>query len=152
MKNSERLQLLSDEYRMLQGFYEDIDHRCLMIKNWGITVGLAALGAGLIYTGWLYLAAFLSAVMFWYLEAYWRGLGYFFAQRIRQIEVALQTDAWEEMAPLQVYSVWEAEFKKVGNQKFRYLFRDITILPHAAIALTGLGLFVLALYGINLLG
>lgn len=150
MDKEHRLQLLKDEYVMLQGFYEDIDRRCLMIKNWDVTVGLAALGAGALYSGLFFLGAFLAAIMFWYLETYWRGLGYFFARRIKQIEAGLSDKGWEKMAPLQTYHTWEQEYDKVGSQKFRYLFREITLLPHVAIAITGLVMFLLWLYGITI--
>ena len=35
---------------MLQYFYEDIDSKGLTVKSWAITVALAAIGTGLLYS------------------------------------------------------------------------------------------------------
>jgi len=48
MDVNKRVDLLKDEYVMLQNFYEDIDAKGLNIKNWSISVALASIGAGLI--------------------------------------------------------------------------------------------------------
>ena len=86
MDAKQRTDLLKDEYVMLQGFYQDIDEKGLNIKNWSITVALAAIGAGFFYHRNIFLLSFVTAVMFWVLEAYWRGLSYFFVVRIRDID------------------------------------------------------------------
>ena len=78
---------LKDEYIMLQTLYGDMDQKGLTIKNWAITVTLAIIGASFVIADrnllWLAMAA---SIIFWYLEAYWRGLSHFFAVRIREIE------------------------------------------------------------------
>ena len=86
MRSEDRVTLLKDEYIMLQQFYEDVDRRCLTIKGWGVTVATATIGAGLLYSRHLFLGAFAAALLFWYLEAFWRGLTFFFAQRIKKLE------------------------------------------------------------------
>lgn len=133
--------MLKDEYVMLQQFYEDIDEKGLNIKNWSITVALATIGAGLVYHKNILLLTCGAAIMFWILEAYWRGLSYFFVVRIRDIEKAFAEGKVEEQTPLQVYSTWEDAYQKRGDQTIRYMRKFSSILPHAAIALISLLLY-----------
>jgi hypothetical protein len=133
---------LKDEYIMLQTLYGDMDAKGLTIKNWAITVALAIIGASFVMENrnLLWLAAAASLV-FWYLEAYWRGLSHFFAVRIQEIEAALRNDTWENEIPLQVYSSWSKEYGRKKDQTFRYMFKRASFLPHAIIPV-----FVLVLY------
>jgi len=145
MEIKQRADLLKDEYIMLQQFYEDIDNKGLTIKSWAITVALAAIGAGIVEKNELILWAGLAAsVMFWYLEAHWRGLSYFFSARIQNIEQIFQNGTMESGIPLQVYATWEAEYRKVGDRTFRYMFKPFTIFPHLVIA--GVIVLLLILY------
>lgn len=127
---------LKDEYIMLQTLYEDMDSKALTIKNWAITVALAIVGASILrdQKNLLWLAAGTSLV-FWYLEAYWRGLSHFFAVRIQEIEAAIQNGTWEKELPLQVYSSWSKEYEKSKDQTLRYMRKRASLLPHAAIPL-----------------
>lgn len=126
--------LLKDEYIMLQTLFEDMDGKGLTIKNWAITVALAIIGTSFLNDKknllWL---AFAASFVFWYLEAYWRGLSHFFAVRIQDIETAIQKGTWEKELPLQVYSTWSREFEKTKDQTFRYMFKRASFLPHAVI-------------------
>lgn len=134
--------LLKDEYIMLQKMYEDMDSKGLTIKNWSITVALAIIGTSILNDEknllWLALAA---SLVFWYLEAYWRGLSHFFAVRIQNIEAAIQNGTWEKELPLQVYSTWSKEYEKTKDQTFRYMFKRASFLPHALIPI-----FILIIY------
>lgn len=134
--------LLKDEYIMLQTLYEDMDSKGLTIKNWAITVALAIIGTSFLNDKknllWL---AFGASFVFWYLEAYWRGLSHFFAVRIQKIETAIQSGSWEEELPLQVYSTWSKEYDQVHDQTFAYMFKRASLLPHAVIPI-----FIAALY------
>ena len=134
--------LLKDEYIMLQTLYEDMDSKGLTIKNWAITVALAIIGTSFLNDKknllWL---AFGASFVFWYLEAYWRGLSHFFAVRIQEIEMAIQSGNWEKELPLQVYSTWSKEYDKVHDQTFAYMFKRASFLPHAVIPI-----FIAALY------
>ncbi len=149
MKPEDRITLLKDEYIMLQQFYEDVDRRCLTIKGWGVTVATATIGAGLFFSRHLFVGALASALLFWYLESFWRGLTFFFAQRIKEIEVAFRSDAWESMAPLQVYTTWTKNWNKHGNQAWRYLLRGSCRMPHLFTAGVSATLYVLYLFGID---
>jgi hypothetical protein len=142
MNEDKRADLLKDEYLMLQKQYGDMDGKGLTIKNWAITVALTIIGASFVYHNknllWLGMAA---ALIFWYLEGYWRGLSHFFVVRIRRIETVLQSDAWKRETPLQVYSAWDEEYKKVKDQTLRAMFKRASLLPHVFIPV-----FILILY------
>lgn len=133
--------LLKDEYVMLQHFYEDIDGKGLNIKNWSITVALASIGTGVVYEKNVLLIACFAAFMFWVLEAYWRGLSYFFVVRIKNIEKAFAEGRAETEIPLQVYSTWADAFKTNKDQTIRYMFKFSSMLPHMAIILISLVLY-----------
>ena len=141
MDAKQRTDLLQAEYVMLQGFYQDIDEKGLNIKNWSITVALASIGAGFFYHRNFFLLSSLTALMFWVLEAYWRGLSYFFVVRIKDIERAFEDNRQNKEIPLQVYSTWERAFEKNGGQTWRYMFKFSSLLPHTAIALVNILLY-----------
>lgn len=143
-----RLEFIKDEYIMLQGFYEDIDERCITIKGWSITVGLAALGAGFAYNNTLFLGAALSGLLFWYLEGYYRGLSYYFSERIQEIEAHIRKKAWDELVPLQVYYKWGKVFEEKGSQTWRYMRKRPNTLPHLVLVGAGVLLYALALLGV----
>lgn len=149
MDSDKRAEFLKDEYVMLQQFYEDIDTKGLTIKNWAVTVGLATIGAGFLYNNdWLFLIAAITAVVFWYLEAYWRGLSHFFAVRIMEIEGIFASGKFDKTIPLQVYSKWDEEFKKSGDQTMNYMRKFAPSMPQAYIAAISLTIFVFRLYGL----
>ena len=134
MDDDKRAELLKDEYIMLQQFYEEIDSKGLTIKGWSITVALATIGTGILYRREILLVGCLSALVFWYLEAHWRGLSHFFSTRIKNIETAFQSDEWKKEAPLQVYATWGNEYKRTKDQTLRYMFKQSSFLPHTVIA------------------
>lgn len=143
MNAEKRIDLLKDEYIMLQHFYEDIDGKGLTIKGWAITVALAAIGTGLLARKEVFLIGFFAALVFWYLEGHWRGLSHFFSTRIREIERVFQNGKWNEEVPLQVYSTWSKEYKKSKDQTLRYMFKQSSLLPHMVIAIVNLVLYFL---------
>ncbi len=143
MNPEQRAEFLKDEYVMLQQFYEDIDERGLTIKSWAITVALAAIGTGIVYRKEVLLVGFFTSLVFWYLEAHWRGLSHFFSTRIKNIESAFQTARVEDEVPLQVYSTWEKEYQKSKDQTLKYMFKTTAILPHSLIAVICLLLYFL---------
>ena len=141
MEKTYDLGLLKDEYVMLQHFYEDMDGKGLNIKNWSITVALASIGAGVVYERNVLLIACAAAFMFWVLEAYWRGLSYFFVVRIKNIETAFAEGRAATEVPLQVYSTWAEAYKTKKDQTIRYMFKFSSMLPHVLIILISLVLY-----------
>ncbi len=142
MNIEQRAEFLKDEYIMLQQFYEDIDEKGLTIKSWAITVALAAIGTGIVYRKEVLLTGFFASPVFWYLEAYWRGMSHFFSVRIKSIESAFQTKKWKEETPLQVYTTWDEEYLRSKDQTFRYMFKRTSMLPHILIAAVSLLLYL----------
>jgi hypothetical protein len=148
MNKDKRVELLKDEYIMLQQFYEDIDGKGLNIKNWAITVALATIGAGIVYhMNMLFLVAFVAAIVFWFLEAYWRGLSHFFGVRIKEIESIFRKGKFDREVPLQVYSKWGDEYTRKGDQTLKYMLKVSSAIPHVLIAVISLVLYLLGLYG-----
>jgi hypothetical protein len=141
MNDDKRADLLKDEYIMLQHFYEEIDSKGLTIKGWSITVALATIGTGVLYRREILLVGFLSALVFWYLEAHWRGLSHFFSTRIKNIETAFRDDTWKQEVPLQVYETWGKEYRSTKDQTLRYMFKQSSLLPHTVIAVVCLLIF-----------
>jgi hypothetical protein len=149
MDKNKRAEILKDEYVMLQQFYEDIDGKGLTIKNWSITVALATIGAGLLYkNGLLFLFAFFAAIVFWGLEAHWRGLSHFFAVRIQEIEAIFKDGKSDKAIPLQAYSKWSEEYDRVKDQTLEYMKKMKVAVPHVLIAGISLILFVVSVYGL----
>ena len=144
MDANKKADLLKDEYIMLQTMYEEIDGKGLTIKNWAITVAFAIIGTSLLNDKknllWLALAA---SFIFWYLEAYWRGLSHFISVRIQQIETAMRTGTWEKEIPLQLYSSWTKEYDRKGDQTLRYMIKPASLLPHAVLPIVILALYLL---------
>jgi hypothetical protein len=91
------------------------------------------------------LVGFGAALVFWYLEAYWRGLSHFFSARIKNIELAFRTDKWKKEVPLQVYSTWAAEYQKSKDQTLKYMFKRTSALPHILIAVVHVLLYYILL-------
>jgi len=139
-----RIDVLKSEYLMLQEAYQDIDHRCFTIKGWSITVAAGAVGAGLINDQEMLLwLGFASSLVFWILEAHWRGLTHFYKTRIVQIETSFVDGRCLKLTPLQMYSEWGKEFKIAGSQTWNYIRKSFTFLPHIIIAAASLLLAIL---------
>ncbi len=145
MNSESRISLIKDEYIMLQGFYEDIDERCITIKGWSITAGLAAIGAGFVYSELLFLAAVFTSFLFWYLEGYWRGLSFFFSRRILEIEAGIREGDLDGLTPLHVYNSWQRNFEKHGGQTWRYMRKEPSRMPHLFLMVAGIALYALRL-------
>jgi hypothetical protein len=77
------IELLKDEYLLLQKFYEDFDGRIVTIKGWSATIGLTAIGTGFYQSPYLWLFGAISGVVFWYIEALWMSFQYMYGPRIR---------------------------------------------------------------------
>ena len=95
------------------------------------------------------MGAFAAALLFWYLEAFWRGLTFFFGQRIKKLEEMFRSDEWESTAPLQVYTTWTDAWNTHKDQTARYLFRTACRMPHMFTAAMSALLYVLYLFGID---
>jgi hypothetical protein len=139
-----RIEVLKSEYLMLQEAYQDIDKQGFTIKGWSITVAAGAVGAGLINGQEMLLwLGFISSLVFWFLEAKWRGQLHFYRTRIIQIEERFVNGECLKLTPLQLYSEWEKEYNQVGSQTWKYICKSFTFLPHIIIAAASLLLAIL---------
>jgi len=152
IKEEDKILLLKDEYIHLQEMYEDVDKRGLTIKNWSITVCIALIGIGFKTSEYLFIISFIASIMFWYLESLKRGISYYQANRIKQIENMFSENNFSSEAPLQIYTNWVNEFKKPkpqgGSKTFKYFFKPVTYMPHLFFALFSLLCFILKSCGI----
>lgn len=106
MSDDQLRETLQAEYFYLQGVIEEFDSRALTIKAWSISFSLAAIAGAFASQAYLvFLVAFVSALLFWFLEATWKSfqLGYY--QRAEAIERHFQGEA-APIAPLQIGATW----------------------------------------------
>lgn len=147
MKSESKAAYLKDEYLLLQKFYEDYDARIITIKGWSATIGMAAIGAGFYQSHFLWLFAAGAALVFWVLEGLWKSFQYMYAPRIQVLEEAFLNDAFDSVAPFQVYTSWFAHLQENGFQLVRNMLLGLVAFPHAVTLLFGIGLFVLEVLG-----
>ncbi|MDM0109218.1 hypothetical protein QTH97_30065 [Variovorax sp. J22R24] len=143
-----KLGYLKDEYLLLQKLYEDYDARAITIKGWSATVGLAAIGVGFYQSRYLWLFAAGAAMVFWCLEALWKGFQYMYEPRIRLLEAAFLADDFDGIAPLQVYTAWHDEYQAKGLRVWRNMRMPLVAFPHVVTLVTGLVLFVVDAAGV----
>lgn len=132
MDQAVKIDLLKNEYFKLQDIYEDFDKRCHTIKNWSIISSLAAIALGLDKgKPVLFLLAIATALIFWYLETCWKIFQYSNAERLKEIEVAFETDNFSSIQPLQIYSRWFPAYRKVRAGYWGVATQWFVMLPHA---------------------
>jgi hypothetical protein len=142
-----RLGYLKDEYLLLQKFYEDYDARVITIKGWSATVGLAAIGVGFYQSRYLWLFAAGASLVFWGLEALWKGFQYMYEPRIQLLEEAFRSDDVKPPAPFQIYRAWDDEYQANGLQLWRNMRLPLVMFPHAVTLVTGILLFLIDAMG-----
>lgn len=149
MSDDQLRETLQAEYFYLQGVIEEFDSRALTIKAWSISFSLAAIAGAFASQAYLvFLVAFVSALLFWFLEATWKSfqLGYY--QRAEAIERHFQGES-APIAPLQIGATWFRHWRSGGSTRWaQMMLWPHVALPHAAVALIGGLLFVLTALGI----
>jgi hypothetical protein len=125
-----------------------IDKKCLIIKGWNITLVAVLIVAGLEFSGILFAVGAFASVVFWYIEAYYRGLTFFIKIRIKMIEKAFRNNDYLSVTPFQLYSTWEKNFDECGSQTKNYIFKPHVFLPHLFICIICLILFVAKLVSV----
>ena len=147
--DDKKIELLKQEYAILQNSIESFDARAITIKAWSITFSLTALaGAFASHSKAVLLVAGFSAVLFWIIESMWKAFQYAFYKRNSRIEdyFAGRTD---DVVPCQIGREWYAAWRSGGLKRFfRAMFWAHVALPHAAILLVGVALFVLTYTGL----
>lgn len=148
MNSDDRVFLLKDEYLFLEQDYEDIDKKCLNIKGWNVTLVAVLIVAGFEFSGILFVVGAFASFVFWYIEAYYRGLTFFIKIRIKMIETAFRTNGDLSLTPFQLYSTWEKKFYECGSQTTNYFFKSHVFLPHLFITIICLIFFVAKLVSV----
>lgn len=143
MESSELNKLLTQEYLHLQSVIEDFDSKALTIKAWSVSFSLAALGAAYAAkTSAILLIASFSAILFWFLEAYWKTFQYAYYQRTQELEAHFAGEVTQSN-PLQIGRAWFKNWKEGGTRRLvQIMLWPHVALPHLAAAVLGLGLFV----------
>jgi hypothetical protein len=148
MNQNDHASILKDEYISLQQSLEVADKKCLDIKGWNITLAAVLITAGFTefkFSDILFIVGALASLVFWYMEAFYRGLTHFTSHRIKRIEEVFQNGDYNSEPPLQLYSSWEKLFKEQGPQTKKYFRKDHVYLPHLFISIICLILFVVKL-------
>lgn len=148
MEDATKIQLLRDEYLLLQNFYEGFDTRIITIKGWSATVGMAAIGGGFYQTHYLWLFAAAASLIFWLVEALWKSFQYMYSPRIQQLEKAFASGEFAGIAPFQVYTSWFAALQEQGFGIFENFRLPIVAFPHFVTLTAGIILFVLHALGL----
>lgn len=147
MDEATKIELIKDEYLLLENFYEDFDKRLMTIKGWSGTIALGLLGTGFHTTEYLWLLASGISLMFWFLEALWKSFQYLHAYRISLIESAMRSGNYEQLKPLQIYTSWFSYYHGQGLHYWQNFFMVTVYLPHLITFILGIALFSLKKLG-----
>jgi len=137
---------LETEYLHLQKTIEDFDNRSLLIKGWGVTFSLVQIGLSLYYKApVLCLIAAIAALLFWALEASWKGFQYAYGGRIREIETYFSDQSPDKtIAAFQITNSWYKTFhSEVAGRFFEFARWPHVLMPHAVAVLLGIIMFFL---------
>jgi hypothetical protein len=149
MTDKQHLEFLKDEYFQLERSIEEFDGRALTIKAWSVTFSMVALvGAFATHAPAALLIATFGSCLFWWIECMWKTFQYAFYERINLLEDFFAGKG-ERPVPLQIGRSWYERWSCLGGKKMcRILIWPRVALPHAAVALLGFVLFILAVVGV----
>ncbi|PWJ15050.1 hypothetical protein [Jannaschia seohaensis] len=138
------MEALASEYELLCQTYESFNAQSLEIKEWGVTIGVAALIAA--YAAKpaerpgrpLVLLAAPAAQPFWITDALWKVVQTGYLARIGEIEAALREE--RPIAALQSFSTLAASAEGTFTPRAFWEARinPTVFLPHAPIFALGL--------------
>lgn len=103
---------------------------------------------GFIKVPFLWLFAACASLVFWAVEAVWKSFQYMYAPRIALLEEAFLTEAFDKVAPFQIYTSW---FEALERNGFHFLVNmrlGIVMFPHIVTLIAGVGLFLLEMLGV----
>ncbi|HQR21093.1 MAG TPA: hypothetical protein PLE54_00825 [Burkholderiaceae bacterium] len=148
MDDASRVAALQAEYLHLQKTIEDFDGKALTIKAWSVTFSLAVLvGAFTSHSKLVVLVAAIASALFWFLEAMWKSfqLGYY--KRVEEIESHFRGDR-SAIAPNQICDAWMVRWRRTTwREVLSMAFWPHIALPHAAVLIGGVALFLAAQTG-----
>ena len=131
MDNNTKIQLLKEEYILLQNIIEKFDNKSIIIKSWSITFSLTTLASFFITKNYfLLLLTLVSALLFWIIETLWKTFQYSYYYRIGKIEKFFKNENYN-IIPLQIGSDWYYKYKKISIKNFiKIMFWTHVLLPH----------------------
>ena len=139
---------LQTEYFHLQKTIEDFDGKAMTIKAWSITFSLTVIvGAFASHSAPVMLIAATSSLFFWFLETMWKvfQLGYY--ARAEQIESHFRGEI-ELTSPNQIGAAWMEKWNNTSWSEVRRLaLWPHVALPHAAVVVAGISIFLMAKFG-----
>jgi hypothetical protein len=141
--------LLKEEYFFLQKTIEDFDSKSITIKAWSVSGSLVLIGAGLSDKGGkeLFLVGAFASLLFWFIEANWKGFQLSFYHRIRNIEAYFLDPQNSQIKPLQMSTAWSHSWKNYYKKKIGKIFWwPAVMLPHLILFLGGIALYFLVLF------
>lgn len=113
LSNEQYVNMLRDEYLLLQSQYEDYDKRSITIKGWVSSGAVAALAIGINSDAdnaeAIPLITAIVVGLVWYLEAHWKLFQYALSDRIRVLEAHFRGDEdilFKNPPPFQIYRWW----------------------------------------------
>jgi len=128
--------LLEKEYFHLQRVVEEFDSKSLTIKAWSVTLGVSiATSKAFTDNMMLLLVAAIGALMFWFIEAYWKTFQYANYRRIGQIEDYFSGKR-EEIKTPQIGTSWGESYSEGGIERLlRIFFWPHVVLPHGVMCI-----------------
>jgi hypothetical protein len=134
---------LKAEYTILQTHYEAFDARALSIKSLSGPLIAAIIGVGLSQgSRAIVVAAIISALALWVLEAIWKSFQYCYTDRIILIEKCFRSEHSEPLAPFQVFTAWGMvwdRWYKSPKSWLPIMKQPFVFLPYLPMALFGAG-------------
>jgi hypothetical protein len=149
MTDTQRRELLKDEYLLLEKAIQEFDGRALTIKGWSVTFSLAALaGAFVSHAAPVFLIATFGSCLFWLIEGMWKSFQYGFYERMNEIEAFFAGEN-AKVIPLQTGRSWYRRWSGLGARKMLCILTwPHVALPHLVVVLIGVVLFVCASAGL----
>jgi hypothetical protein len=139
LPESRRTELLA-EYAQVVAILQSYDDYFLKIKNWGVTIGGAALGLALKESSAMTcLLASLLVSGFWATEVHFKMLQLGHTLRAAELEGSLNRDEMPDAAPRIMGAFGDARALNAARRTWKsWAFAPGIMLPHAALVAAGM--------------
>jgi hypothetical protein len=129
-----RLDLLREEYALVEHFIDGLDQRALSLKAWSVTIGVAGIAYALASDHHeILLVAALANVMLWIVEAIGKSFQGVYIVRAREIEGAIADHRLETETP-GIAATWRRVWRPRSYGRYVTIMRwPHVFLPHAFI-------------------
>jgi len=144
-----QMEFIRQEYFHLQEAVEKFDEKELVIKGWSVTLSMGGIGVAFLRgASELCLLSAAAALLFWYVDALWKCFQQAFYFRIRTIEDYMHGDLKEPFVFPAIYHSWGYGWRKTSMN--RVFFWSHVALPHVAVVIFGILLWILSFLGFPL--